>query len=215
MKRFILVAMLAGTGLLYSCQKFPSVVDADGEFLVSTSYAEDTDFGSYSTFTVADSLLVLDTRLGCDTIKNSATDMLVGEYRQMMEDRGYTYVPSDNKADADLAIQLTYVADTDYYVDYVNPYWWIDYPGYWSSYYWGAWGGGWYYPYPVTYELTTHSLMADMADLTSPEGENEQLPVVWSCMINGDASSARADLSRFVQGIRQAFEQSPYMTVTK
>lgn len=213
MKKMTLAFILACAGIMYSCQKFPSVTDVDGEFLVSTSYAEDTDFSKYTTFTIADSILVLDSYMGCDTIKNASTDKLVGEYRKMLEERGYTYVPKEDDVpvSADLAVQLSYVADTDYYTEYVNPYWWLDYPGYWSSYYWGAWGGGWYYPYPVTYRFTTHSLMADMADLTAPTGENESLPVIWSCFINGSAGSSRDDLQKFVDAIDQAFAQSEYL----
>ncbi len=197
--------------LISACQKMPSAVDTDGEFLVATSFAEDTDFGGFATFTVADSVVVLDSRFGGDKVKSSYTDRLVNEYREMMESCGYTYLPVEEKDNADLGIQLTYVADTDYYTSYVDPYWWLDYPGYWMSSYWGPWGGGWYYPYPVYYEFTTHSLMAEMADLTAASGEDESLPVVWSCMINGSATSTRNDYRKFILAIRQAFAQSPYL----
>lgn len=197
--------------LISACQKMPSAVDTDGEFLVATSFAEDTDFGGFATFTVADSVVVLDSRFGGDKVKSSYTDRLVNEYREMMESCGYTYLPVEEKDNADLGIQLTYVADTDYYTSYVDPYWWLDYPGYWSSYYWGSWGGGWYYPYPVVYQFSTHSLMVDMADLTSSEGEDARLPVVWSCMINGEAGYANVDYRRFMIAIDQAFTQSEYI----
>lgn len=212
MKKIVVSALAAAALVFPSCQKMPSVVDADGEFLVSTSYAEGTDFSKYASFTVADSVVVLQSRLAGEKVRNSFTDELVGAYRQMMEENGFEYVPVDEKENADLGIQLTYVADTDYYIDYVDPYWWLDYPGYWSSYYWGAWGGGWYYPYPVMYEFSTHSLMADMADLTAASGEDERIPVLWSCMINGNAGSTRADYARFMTAIRQAFAQSPYLS---
>lgn len=217
MKKNILILMVLAGAAAVSCQKFPTAVDADGEFLVSTSYDKETDFSKYSTFTVADSVLVLDSYFRCDTVKTSFTDRLVEKFRQKMEERGYTYVPAEDirdendPAEADLAIQLTYVGDTDYYVDYVDSYWWLDYPGYWSSYYWGSWGGGWYYPYPVIYQFSTHSLMVDMADLTSAEGEDEKLTVVWSCMINGEAGYANVDYRRFLTAIDQAFAQSQYI----
>lgn len=213
MKKFIMSVPLAAA-VLAGCQKMPSNVDADGEFLVSTSYDQEVDFSKYNTFTVADSIFVLDSYMGGDMVKNSFTDGLIDEYKDMMEACGYKYVqpPVDGgTTDADLGIQLTYVSDTDYYVDYVDPYWWLDYPGYWSSSYWGLWGGGWYYPYPVMYEFSTHSLMADMADLTAPEGENEDLTVVWSCMINGNVGATRSDFVRFKTAIQQAFKQSPYL----
>ena len=218
MKKFILLMTLAGAAVAVSCQKLPSVVDADGEFLVSTSHDTGTDFGTFSTFTVVDSIMVLDSRFFCDTVKNTFTDRLVEEFRTQMESRGYTYVAiedvrdEDDPAHADLGIQLTYIAETDYYTDYVDPYWWLDYPGYWSPSYWGGWGG-WYYPYPVTYQFTTHSLMAEMADLGAAAGEDQKLPVVWNCVINGESGSARSDFARFLTAIGQAFSQSAYLDV--
>ena len=209
MKKFAMSIPLAAV-ILAGCQKMPSVVDADGELLVSTSYDQEADFSKYTTFTVADSIFVLDSYMG-DMVKNSCTDGLLDECKTMMESLGYTFVDIDNKADADLGIQLTYVYDTDYYVSYADPYWWLDYPGYWSTSYWGMWGG-WYYPYPVTYEFSSHSLMADMADLTTAEGEDSDLPVVWNCMINGSTGSSRSDFARLKTGIRQAFGQSPYLS---
>lgn len=210
MKKLIFTAMLTAAAFC-SCQKMPSVIDADGEFMVTTSYDRDADFGSYATFTVADTLLVLDQRFRCDSVKNSFSDQLVAEFKEMMESCGYTYVPVDERENADLGIQLSYVSETSYYVDYVDPYWWLDYPGYWSSAYWGSWGGGWYYPYPVAYQSSTHTLMADMADLTSADGEDQQLRMVWSCLIDGNAGGTRTDLARFKVAIRQAFAQSPYI----
>ena len=165
-----------------------------------------------------DSIMVLDSRFSCDTVKNTFTDRLVEEFRTQMESRGYTYVAIedvrdvDDPAHADLGIQLTYIAETDYYTDYVDPYWWLDYPGYWSPSYWGGWGS-WYYPYPVTYQFTTHSLMAEMADLGAAAGEDQKLPVVWNCVINGESGSARSDLARFLTAIGQAFSQSAYLDV--
>lgn len=209
MKKYIITALLAGA-VIVSCQKFPSVVDRDGEFLVSTSYDKDADFSKYATFSVADSILVLDSHLGGDMVKSNFTDALTNDFKEAMEACGYEYLPIEEKDNADIGIQLTYLYDTDYIVDYVDPYWWLDYPGYWSARYWGAWSG-WYYPYPVMYEFSTHSLMAEMADLTAEDNEEERLPVVWSCLINGNSGSARADLARFETAIRQAFTQSPYL----
>ena len=54
--------------------------------------------------------------------------------------------------------------------------------------------------------------MVDMADLTSAEGEDEKLTVVWSCMINGEAGYANVDYRRFLTAIDQAFAQSQYIS---
>ena len=130
-----------------------------------------------------------------------------------MEKRGFIYTP-DNP-DADLGIQMTYVIKTERYVQYYrDPYWWLDYPGYWSPGFWGNYTG-FYYPYPVTYTFSTNSLMIDMVNLTVPRTGNEALEVVWSAYIGGPAStSTDYDVNRMKASIDQAFVQSPYLTRT-
>ena len=127
-----------------------------------------------------------------------------------MEKAGYIYTPSN--PDADLGIQLTYIIKTERYVQYYNndPYWWLDYPGYWPSGYWGNWYG-WYYPYPVSYTYTTNALVAEMVDLTTEEGK--ALKIIWSCYIGGPAGySTQDDVNRMKNSVDQSFAQSPYLT---
>lgn len=205
---------------------------------MATSFADDADFSKYSTFSVADSIFFIGSNMQGRMVRNNFTESLTDEFRQMMEARGYTYVPIEKEEDngggdtsgsgdtgdsadgqegetgsgstvqeADLGVQLSYVYDTSYYVDYVNPYWWLGYSGYWSPY----WSGAWYYPYPVTYEVTTHSLTADIADLTVTGDDEESHPILWNCYIDGTSGSGRSDLIRYRMAIRQAFEQSDYL----
>jgi hypothetical protein len=131
-----------------------------------------------------------------------------------MEKLGYIYTPSN--PDADLGIHLTYIVKTERFVQYYNndPYWWLDYPGYWPSGYWGNWTG-WYYPYPVTYTYTTNALITDMVDLTPARDGSSPLKIVWSCYIGGPAGySVQYDVDRMKESINQAFAQSPYLSKT-
>ena len=129
-----------------------------------------------------------------------------------MENRGYIYTPSN--PDAQLGIQVTFIQETQRYVQYnTDPYWWLGYPGYWPSGYWGNWTG-WYYPYPVTYTYTTNALIADMVDLTpvATAETSKPLTIVWSSYIGGPASSSiYNDVQRMRLAVNQAFEQSPYL----
>lgn len=226
---------LAAAAVFAACQKMPTDIDADGELLVATSFEEGTDFSGYTTFSVADSIFFIDSYMGGEMVKNSFTDGLTDEFRQRMEALGYEYVPIDDIKDdgtgedtgdstggdtsggtddgdavADLGIQLVYITETSYYVDYAYPYWWLGYDAYWSPY----WSGAWYYPYPVTYEFTANSLVADMADQTVTGDDGESHPIVWSCTIAGESGSLRYDYLRFKTAIRQAFTQSSYLGKT-
>ena len=199
--------------LATACHKEPTPQDADNELLVYTSPSKDVTFTSYKTFDLVDSLLIIGQS---DKPVYSQTDnalALIQEVRTKMENLGYIYTPSN--PDADLGIQMTFIIKTERYVKYYNdPYWWLDYPGYWPSGFWGNWTG-FYYPYPVSYTYTTNALIIDMVDLTTEEKADEPLEVIWTSYIGGPASVYADDnVARMKQAIDQAFAQSPYLDRT-
>ena len=207
MKRLLLISTLAL--LAFACQKVPYSQDSDGEYLVYTAPAKDVTFSNFETFDIADSVLVIGQKKESYYSQSDNALALIQAFRTNMEKLGYIYLPSNPAAE--LGIQLTYVEKTDRYVQYYDdPYWWLDYPGYWPAGYWGNWTG-WYYPYPVVYSYTTNALITDMVDLTAGE-ENGKLKIVWSCYIGGPASnSINYDVNRMKDSINQAFVQSPYL----
>ena len=208
MKKLIFFASLAI--LATACHKEPTPQDADNELLVYTSPSKDVTFTSYKTFDLVDSLLIIGQS---DKPVYSQSDnalALIQQVRTNMEKLGYIYTPSN--PDADLGIQMTYIIKTERYVKYYNdPYWWLDYPGYWPSGFWGNWTG-FYYPYPVSYTYTTNALIVDMVDLTTEEKADEPLEVIWTSYIGGPASVYADDnVARIKVAIDQAFAQSPYL----
>lgn len=211
MKKILLIPALAL--LAVACHKEP-YIDSDNEYLVYTSPGKDATFASFTTFDLADSVLVIGQSAKPEYSQSQNALALIQAVRTNMENAGYIYTP-DNP-DADLGIQMTYVIKTDRYVQYYNdPYWWLNYPGYWSPGYWGNYVG-FYYPYPVTYTYSTNALMVDMADLTTPKTGTEALEVVWSVYIGGPAgSSVASDVEVMKKAIDQAFVQSPYLKKTR
>lgn len=210
MKKILLIPALAL--LAVACHKEP-YIDSDNEYLVYTSPGKDATFASFTTFDLADSLLVIGQSAKPEYSQSQNALALIQAVRTNMENAGYIYTP-DNP-DADLGIQMTYVIKTDRYVQYYNdPYWWLNYPGYWSPGYWGNYVG-FYYPYPVTYTYSTNALMIDMVNLNTPRTGTEALEVVWSVYIGGPAgSSVASDVEVMKNAIDQAFVQSPYLKKT-
>ena len=45
------------------------------------------------------------------------------------------------------------------------------------------WGGGWYYPYPVTYSYDTGTLIMEMVDLRQPVDQSNQTNCLSSGML--------------------------------
>ena len=206
---FASLALLAA-----ACHKEPTPQDADNEYLVYTSPSKDITFTSYRTFDLVDSLLIIGQS---DKPVYSQSDnalALIQQVRVNMEKLGYIYTPSN--PDADLGIQMTYIIKTERYVKYYNdPYWWLDYPGYWPSGYWGNWTG-FYYPRPVTYTYTTNALLTDIVNLTGEEEAGKPLEILWTSYIGGPAgASLQGDIKRMEAAIDQAFVQSAYLTRTQ
>lgn len=211
MKKILFISALAL--LAIACQKEPYPQDGDSEYLVYTSPAKDADFSKFTTFDIADSLLVIGQSAKPEYSQSQNALAIIQAFRTNMEKLGYIYTPSN--PDAQLGIQLTYMIKTERFVQYYNdPYWWIDYPGYWSPGIWGDWYG-FYYPRPMVYSYSTNALVADMVDLTAPQGNGKSLEIIWSVYIGGPAGpSAAYDVQRMKEATDQAFAQSPYLKKT-
>ena len=207
MKKILLIT--AVILLAVSCHKEP-YLDSDNEYLVYTSPGKDVTFTSFRTFDLADSLLIIGQSAKPEYSQSNNALALIQAVRTGMENMGYIYTPDNTNAD--LGIQMTYVVKTERYLQYYNdPYWWLDYPGYWSPGFWGNYTG-FYYPYPVTYTYSTNALMIDMVNLTTPKTGTEALEVVWSTYIGGPSTgSITTDVDLMKNAINQAFVQSPYL----
>lgn len=207
MKKILFISALALIAAACQMEPYPQGND---DYLVYTSPAKDVDFTQFQTFDIADSLLIIGQSSKPEYSQSNNALALIQEYRINMEKMGYIYTPSN--PDADLGIQLTYMVKTERFVQYYDdPYWWLDYPGYWSPSIWGDWYG-FYYPRPMIYSYSTNSLLADMVDLTAPQGAGKSLEIIWSCYIGGPSGpNSYYDVQRFKAGIDQAFAQSPYL----
>lgn len=212
MKKILLIS--AALMLLAACHKEPYPQDGDNQYLVYTSPGKDVNFTQFQTFDIADSLLVIGQSDKPMYSQSNNALALIQAFRTNMEKRGFIYTPSN--PDADLGIQLTYVIKTERYVQYYDdPYWWLDYPGYWPSGYWGNWTG-FYYPRPVTYTYTTNALLTDIVNLTGEEEAGKPLEILWTSYIGGPAgASLQGDIKRMEAAIDQAFVQSAYLTRTQ
>ena len=208
MKKILFIS--AAVLLLAACHKEPYPQDGDNEYLVYTSPGKDVNFKNYKTFDIADSLLIIGEKDKPVYSQSQSALALIQAYRINMEKAGFIYTPSN--PDADLGVQLTYVIKTERYVKYYDdPYWWLDYPGYWPAGYWGSWTG-YYYPRPVVYTYTSNALLADIVNLTGEQEEGKPLEVLWTSYIGGPASSSiQQDVQRLTSAVDQAFAQSPYL----
>lgn len=207
MKR--LIPILLAVFAFAACEKDPDMDKLDNNYLVYTNYDKQAKFNEFSTYYLADKILVINDKETPEYLEGEAAQEILAAYKSNMDARGYMM---ESKENADLGIQVSYIKSTYYFTSYGQSEWWWGYPGYWGSGYWGNWGGGWYYPYAVSYSYSTNSFITEMVNLKSPEGPKEKLPVLWTSYMSGQAFSSSINKALAVKGVNQAFAQSPYIT---
>ena len=202
---YVLIAVFA----LTSCREDPDLGDLSSDFLVFTNYDGKADFNRFTRYYMPDSVMVIgDTKDPEYWTGSKAADILKA-YEDNMQACGY--VRTDDKSEADVGLQISYVQSVAYFVDYRNPYWWNEYPGYWLPGYWGDWGY-WYYPYPVVYSYSVGSLLTEMVDLSTSPSADRKLTVVWNSFLSGLLSGSDAfNMELTVRALNQSFVQSPYL----
>jgi hypothetical protein len=91
------------------------------------------------------------------------------------------------------------------------PGWWWGYPGYpGGCWYWGCYPP--YYPiHPTVYQYTVGDFILETFDVKNVESNNN-LQAIWLVQLSGVLSSTQTtNIERTVDGINQAFIQSPYI----
>lgn len=210
MKKLIPLVMAAFT--LTACEKSADLNELDGRYVVYTNYAPQTNFQSLHSYYLPDSILLIgDSEQPVYDTSQEAQEILQA-WADKMDSRGFAR--TDDKGQANLGLQVSYVESNYHFTSVAWPGWGWDYPWYWGLGYWGNWGG-WYYPFVLHYSYSTGSFLAELVDLTVPQGEEQKLPVVWNAYMSGALSgSSRMNTRLAIDGIDQAFAQSTYLTTT-
>ena len=169
MKKFIPLLLAVFAVTLASCEKDPDMDKLDNNYLVYTNYDKKADFKTFETYYLPDSILVIGDKENAEYWKDENAQEILSAYVANMNSRGYIRV--DDREEADLGLQVSYVRSTYYFTDYGRPEWWWNYPGYWDAPYWGNWGG-WYYPYAVNYSYSTgYQRIVESGGAARPERE--------------------------------------------
>ena len=210
MKKEFLVLLMAPLAFT-SCEKDADTDKLDNNFVVYTNYDKDVDFKQFQTYYLPDSILIIGDKDKTEYWTDANAQRIIDTYVFNMDNRGFMRVTE--RENADLGLQVSYVKNTYVYTDYGYPEWWWGYPGYWNAPYWGNWGGGWYYPYAVSYSYSTGSFLTEALNLNAAQGQNAKLPIIWSAYMSGLLSgSTDTNVELATKAVSQAFAQSPYLT---
>ncbi len=171
--------------------------------VVYSNYDKSYNFQNKGTYSMPDKVTKItgDDSKPPEYVLDLYGDPILNEIDANMQALGWVKVDVSNNPDIQVlpgAWQTTTIVTGGYYGGY---YCWY-YP-----YYCG--GGGWYYPYPVVSSYTTGTLVMNIVDpnIDTPAGTKQ---VVWTGAINGIMDGSYK-ASRVINGIDQAFAQSPYL----
>lgn len=203
MKKLLFLACAAVA--MTACEKDPDMGKLEANLAVYTDYESEADFGGKHTYFLPDSILEAGGH-HATYWNDENSQAIIGRVEAAMNSRGYTRIMNPERRDeADLGVQLSYVAQTTQVV--TGGY----FGGWWDFSFWGPWSG-WYYPYPVSYSYNTNTLIMEMVDLSADaSAESSKLPVIWYANASGFDFGGRYNQQLIEQAVDQAFEQSPYI----
>lgn len=161
-----------------------------------TNYEPTTNFGSYQTFSLADSVYVIQNqRTGVST--TSQDFQVLDRVSSTLTQRGYKKVTREAKPD--LGVNIARISETQTgVVSNFNP---------WNSY-WGFGGGGFYYPPTYSFYQTTETYWyMEIVDLKNAL-TGQQPKVVWNAQIRGNGIFDAASLTSLMDKV---FTQSAYL----
>ena len=207
MKRSFLVSslILAVFGFI-GCTRDPlNNLSQDESRIYITNYDKTADFSAFQTFSVADSVAVIEDGqlVGRDQTPYDAA--LISALKDKMIAKGYTLVTKSN--DPDLGITISRISNNYTgvisYNDYAG-----DYYGYWDPYYWGYPGSSYYFPaYYGVYNISEGALSMDMIDLKDASS-GSQLKNIWTALVRGSGIFNSSNIDKHVETL---FTQSAYL----
>lgn len=204
-KNVLWLTVLAISSMLVSCSKNPIAnLSAEESRIYITDYDSTKDFKSFQTFSVSDSIAVLNNGQASKQL-NETDQAFIDAVKSEMQKSGYSLV--NKNANPDLAVNVTRIYNTSTGIISYNNYY--DYYGsYWDPYNYGYGGYGYYSPYSyATYSIKEGAISIDMLDIKNAPVANK-IEVIWTGLIRGsgifNAATASAQVSML-------FNQSPYL----
>ncbi|WP_439559440.1 DUF4136 domain-containing protein [Dyadobacter sp.] len=202
LKKASLFLLIAGLGLI-SCSKDPiSDLSTEESLVYVTNHDQAANFTQYKTFSIVDSVLVVENNRPKTALTDLDRDVL-NRIITKMQGLGYKYVSP--KSNPDVGINVSWITNT-----YLNV---VSQPL--SSYYGGYWGGGYGYGYGYPsyysyYETAENYWLISMLDFKNPNTANKTFNVIWDAQIRVAGIGERQFVDTMVDSI---FGQSGYLKI--
>lgn len=206
----VCMATLAFAG----CKKDPlKSMTASESRIYITNHDSTANFSSFKTFSIADSVGVIQNDQGTDKELTDYDAAVISALKAALIKRGFQQV--DRTASPDLGITVSRVYNS--YTGVMSyPSYWSDYGGFYDPYYWGYGGYSYYDPsyygpsYYDVYQVTEGALSIDALNLRDAKEGNTIRPV-WSAIARGSAVFNTGNVDSEMQAF---IDQSPYLATT-
>jgi hypothetical protein len=188
--------------LLAACH--PTGVETVSDLdVVATAHDSAFDFASANTYSLPTEVRLVGSPDGgmTDRVNSSLEQAILQTLQNQMDSHGYTRVNAGQSPDLVMTAAALTVTNIDYYYGYWYSYWGWYYPGYPS------------YPYyPPVVGVSVYTIGTLLVDMATAKATAGQLNGVWTAVVRGiSGSSISENQIRTVNGINQAFIQSPYL----
>lgn len=196
-KHATLLSVLLLAAMSWSCapDALQDLTPEDSQVFI-TNYQKSANFGNYQTFSLADSVYLLQNqRTGVSTLPLDFR--ILGRVTDNLTKRGYTRILRSEKPD--LGVNVIRISETQSgVVANYNP---------WNSY-WGYGGGGFYYPPTYSYYENTETYWyIEIVDLKNSVS-GQQPAIIWNAQIRGSGIFDENTLASVVENV---FTQSSYL----
>jgi hypothetical protein len=182
-KQLVVAVCTACSAILFGCTKEPlNNLTQEESRIYTTNSGTTTNFGNYKTYSISDSVAVLDNGQSYKELK-PVDQAYIDAVNKYMQQRGYVLVSKESNPDLGIDVNRIYNTATGYfsYDDY-----WDYYGGYWDPYYWGYGGYGYYIPtsYGI-YQITQGAVSIDILDLKNAPSKNK-IDIIWNGLARGE-----------------------------
>lgn len=203
---FALGLVVAYTLALGSCYPGDQLTVDEADVVV-TLFDPDADFATKQSYAMPDSVIHLVPEGGTDDISRDFDAEILAQVVSNMGALGFTREGDPDDADVIMLVAITVREQIGYTG---NPW-----GGYWGWYYPYSPGWGWgYYPWygggGTIYTYRTGTLFMEMIDPAAADSTLEKVPTIWIGALNGMVEGDAVE-ERIIDGINQAFAQSPYL----
>lgn len=211
MKKQVLLLMAGAWGVLgiTGCIKEPlNNMTASESRIYITNRDSTADFTAYSTFSIVDSVTVIDNNNFAGKQITATDAAFIDAVRNEMQARGYAEVSKD--ANPDLGINISRIYNT-YTGVMTYPNYWGMYDRFYDPFYWGYGGYPYYFPPLYSYyQVTEGALSVDILDLKDAPA-TQRIKGLWQGLIRGSGIFSQ-DAGAQVKAL---FDQSAYLGVNQ